>query len=234
MKKFDRVKAVVSLDAIAHNFEEMKKNIAKGTKIVAVIKADGYGHGAEAIARLIEDYDYIWGYAIATPEEALQFRTGVDKPILILGIVFEEYFKELIANEIRITVCNYEMAAETFRRSGPSGKTGTYPYRTGYRNEPYRICRHTGKCRRRSKRSQLSESEDRGNVHTFCKSRRDRQKSCDRPAEPLSAFCRTSRKSRNTDPDETLLQQCRYHPCAGGKLKCSPCRYYDLWHLSVQ
>ena len=39
MKKFDRVKAVVSLDAIAHNFEEMKKNIAEGTKIVAVIKA---------------------------------------------------------------------------------------------------------------------------------------------------------------------------------------------------
>ena len=61
MKKFERVKAVVSLDAIAHNFAEMKKNIAKGTKIVAVIKADGYGHGAEAIARLIEDYDYILG-----------------------------------------------------------------------------------------------------------------------------------------------------------------------------
>ena len=51
MKKFERVKAVVSLDAIAHNFAEMKKNIAKGTKIVAVIKADGYGHGAEAIAQ---------------------------------------------------------------------------------------------------------------------------------------------------------------------------------------
>ena len=42
MKKFDRVKAVVSLDAIAHKSEEMKKNIAEGTKIVAVIKADGY------------------------------------------------------------------------------------------------------------------------------------------------------------------------------------------------
>ena len=41
MKKFERVKAVVSLDAIAHNFEEMKKNIADGTRIVAVIKADG-------------------------------------------------------------------------------------------------------------------------------------------------------------------------------------------------
>ena len=46
MRRYDRIKAVVSLDAIAHNFGEMKKNIAKGTKITAVIKADGYGHGA--------------------------------------------------------------------------------------------------------------------------------------------------------------------------------------------
>ena len=111
MKKFDRVKAVVSLDAIAHNFEEMKKNIAEGTKIVAVIKADGYGHGAEAIARLIEDYEYIWGYATATPEEALQLRdAGIDKPILILGIVFDEYFPELVQYDIRPAVCEYDEA----------------------------------------------------------------------------------------------------------------------------
>ncbi len=122
MKKFERVKAVVSLDAIAHNFAEMKKNIAEGTRIVAVIKADGYGHGAEAISRLIEGYDYIWGFAVATPEEALQLRTfGVEKPILILGIVFEEYFTEMISREIRLTVCTYEMAqklSEEAKRQG--------------------------------------------------------------------------------------------------------------------
>ncbi len=48
MEKYSRVKALVSLDAIAHNFEEMHKNIKEGTKIIAVIKADGYGHGAVA------------------------------------------------------------------------------------------------------------------------------------------------------------------------------------------
>ena len=123
MKKFERVKAVVSLDAIAHNFAEMKKNIAKGTKIVAVIKADGYGHGAEAIARLIEDYDYIWGFAVATPEEALQLRTfGVKKPILILGIVFEEYFTQMIAKEIRLTVCTYEMAQKLSEEAQRRGR----------------------------------------------------------------------------------------------------------------
>ncbi len=123
MKKFERVKAVVSLDAIAHNFAEMKKNIAKGTKIVAVIKADGYGHGAEAIARLIEDYDYIWGFAVATPGEALQLRTfGVKKPILILGIVFEEYFTQMIAKEIRLTVCTYEMAQKLSEEAQRQGR----------------------------------------------------------------------------------------------------------------
>lgn len=123
MKKFERVKAVVSLDAITHNFAEMKKNIAKGTKIVAVIKADGYGHGAEAIARLIEDYDYIWGFAVATPEEALQLRTfGVKKTILILGIVFEEYFTQMIAKEIRLTVCTYEMAQKLSEEAQRQGR----------------------------------------------------------------------------------------------------------------
>lgn len=111
MKKFERVKAVVSLDAIAHNFEEMKKNIADGTRIVAVIKADGYGHGAEAISRLIEDYEYIWGFATATAEEAIQLKdAGIEKPVLILGLVFEEYFQELIRKDVRLTVCEYNVA----------------------------------------------------------------------------------------------------------------------------
>ena len=101
MKKYERVKALVSLDAIAHNFEEMHKNVKEGTKIIAVIKADGYGHGARAIARLIQDYDYIWGFATATAEEALELRhAGITKPVLILGLVFEEYYEELAANDI--------------------------------------------------------------------------------------------------------------------------------------
>ena len=124
MKRFDRLKAVVSLDAIAHNFAEMKKNIAEGTKMIAVIKADGYGHGAEAIARLTDSYSYIWGYAVATAEEALQLRNaGVEKPILILGLVFEEYFREMVAGDIRLTVCEYETAKKLSREAVRQDKT---------------------------------------------------------------------------------------------------------------
>ena len=102
---------MVSLDAIAHNFQEMHKKIKPGTKIIAVIKADGYGHGATAIAKLIHEYDYIWGFATATAEEALELRhAGVTKPILILGIVFPEYYEELAEEDIRITISDLNTA----------------------------------------------------------------------------------------------------------------------------
>ena len=77
-KKIDRVKAVISLDAVEANFREMRKNIAEDTKMIAVIKADAYGHGAVQIARLIHDYDYIWGFAAATAEEAIASAPGRD------------------------------------------------------------------------------------------------------------------------------------------------------------
>lgn len=111
MEKYSRIKALISLDAIRYNFEQMKKNIKEGTKIIAVIKADAYGHGAVPIARMLEEFDYIWGFAAATAQEALQLRkAGITRPILILGLVFEEYYKKLAENDVRMAVCDYETA----------------------------------------------------------------------------------------------------------------------------
>ncbi len=123
MEKYSRVKAVVSLDAIAHNFEEMHRNISPDTKMIAVIKADGYGHGAVPIAHLIHDFDYIWGFATATAEEAFQLReAGVSKPILILGIVFPEHFRDLIKKDIRPAVCTLPVAGKLSRTAVQLGK----------------------------------------------------------------------------------------------------------------
>ena len=111
MKHYMRVCAEINLDAVAYNFKSMKDNLTPGTKMVAVVKTDGYGHGAVPIAQMVEAYDYIWGYAVATIEEALLLRkAGITKPILILGIVFDEYFPELVRYEIRPAVCEYEEA----------------------------------------------------------------------------------------------------------------------------
>ena len=125
MEKYSRIKALISLDAIRYNFEQMKKNIKEGTKIIAVIKADAYGHGAVPIARMLEEFDYIWGFAAATAQEALQLRrAGITRPILILGLVFEEYYKELAENDVRMAVCDYETARKFNKAAEAAGKKG--------------------------------------------------------------------------------------------------------------
>ena len=105
IENYQRVCAVVDLDAICHNMESMQRNLSVGTKIIAVIKTDGYGHGAVQIGRELEKFDYVFGYAVATAEEALILRhAGLKKPILILGYTFPYCYEELIRYDIRPTV----------------------------------------------------------------------------------------------------------------------------------
>ncbi len=106
-----RVYAGINLSAVLHNLDEMHKNINKDTKIVAVIKTDGYGHGALPIAKAIEAVPYLWGYAVATVDEAMALiDDGRTKPILILGISFAEQFDIIVRNDIRPCVCDFETA----------------------------------------------------------------------------------------------------------------------------
>ena len=56
MKKYSRICARVDLDAIEYNIEMMRKNIKEDTKMMAVLKTDGYGHGAVQIARVLDAY----------------------------------------------------------------------------------------------------------------------------------------------------------------------------------
>lgn len=124
MKKYSRIKALISLDAVEYNFQQMKKNIKEGTKIIAVIKADAYGHGAVPIAKMIQEHDYIWGFATATAQEALQLkRAGITKPVLVIGLVFEEYYEILAENEIRMAVCDLETARKFAEAGKKAGKT---------------------------------------------------------------------------------------------------------------
>lgn len=120
MQFHKRVYAQIDLDAIAYNMDQMRQNLPDSVKMVGVIKTDGYGHGAVPIAEMLEQMDYVWGFAAATAEEALDLRKhGIQKPVLILGCVFEEQLEELIRQDIRCTVYMEEMAekiAEEARR----------------------------------------------------------------------------------------------------------------------
>src|SRR3954462_6819597 len=75
----------IDLDALAFNLDAVRKFIDRGIKVMAMVKADAYGHGAIECSRRFEREGIDW-LGVAMPEEGAELRTaGVTKPILCLG-----------------------------------------------------------------------------------------------------------------------------------------------------
>lgn len=119
MKKYSRVCARIDLDAVEYNLDMMRQNIKEETKMIGVIKTDGYGHGAAQIARYVmEEKDYIWGYAVATLDEAVLLKKNqVKKPVLVLGCIFPDQRDIMIEQEVRMTCYTLEMAEDISKRA---------------------------------------------------------------------------------------------------------------------
>ena len=123
MTEHNRVCAEIDLDAIAYNMEQMKKRIGDHARLIAVVKADGYGHGAVPVARMFEACSYVWGYAVACLEEATELREhGIRKPILVLGCVFPDQFEEMIRYDVRPAVYMESMAELISQEAVRQGK----------------------------------------------------------------------------------------------------------------
>ena len=113
MKEYRRICANISLKALEHNLDAIHGCIERDTKIIAVVKADGYGHGAVPLAEVMEQREDIWGYAVATPEEAEElYSNGIKKPILILGYTFPEYDEQIVKEGLRPAVFSLERAKQ--------------------------------------------------------------------------------------------------------------------------
>lgn len=111
MRNFERTYVKVNLDNIKFNMDSMKKNIDPQSKMVGVIKANGYGHGACEIGKMLETLDYVWGFAVATNDEALMLRNaGLKKDILVLGATFPEAMVDMINNNVRMNIYSTEVA----------------------------------------------------------------------------------------------------------------------------
>ena len=107
---YERIRAVIDLDALIYNIQSMKQNLRPGTQVMAVVKADGYGHGAVPVAEAAEPY--VDGFGTATAEEALQLRRqGIRKPVLVLGPVFESAWEAMLKEQIRFTLFEEDQAA---------------------------------------------------------------------------------------------------------------------------
>ncbi len=120
MREFDRTYVEVDLKAIRYNITEARKVIRPDTALMAIVKADGYGHGAIPVASAVDDL--VDAYGVAMIEEALSLRqSGIDKPILILGYTGEDWFEELVRQDISQTVYNWEMAWTLNRAAAKAG-----------------------------------------------------------------------------------------------------------------
>ena len=104
-KHYERIYAAIDLDAISHNMNIIAQALCPETKMMSVVKTDGYGHGAVPIAKELETKKYMYGFATATAEEAFILRkAGIRKPILVLGYVFPYTYEQMIMEDIRFTV----------------------------------------------------------------------------------------------------------------------------------
>lgn len=107
-----RTWAEINLDAISLNFKTLRQNINKGTKIMCIVKADGYGHGAEHVSTQLQQAGTDW-FGVSNIEEALQLRkNSIEKPILILGYTPPEFAKLLRDYNLTQTVFSLEYAKQ--------------------------------------------------------------------------------------------------------------------------
>ena len=107
--KYYRIQAKVDLDNICHNIDDIKRELNKDTKVMVIVKADGYGHGAVPIAKALNNR--VNAYGVAIIEEAIELReAGIKKPILILGHTPIEAYNYLINYDITQTIFQYEAA----------------------------------------------------------------------------------------------------------------------------
>ena len=102
----------VNLGAIKRNLENEMEHLEPGQKMLAVVKANGYGHGAVEVARVADKVGAA-GFCVAILDEALELRRAdITKPILVLGVVSPKYAPIAAVNNVSLTVPNLEWLKE--------------------------------------------------------------------------------------------------------------------------
>lgn len=115
----DRAWVEINLENLKHNVEEIKRNLNPRCKFMAVVKANGYGHGAVEISRYLNEIN-IYDFAVATIDEAIELREcGIEGDILILGYTNPSRVDDLIKYDLIQTVVDYIYAGElnTFEKN---------------------------------------------------------------------------------------------------------------------
>ncbi|MFW6457189.1 MAG: alanine racemase [Planctomycetota bacterium] len=116
--------ACIDLDAIIHNCHAVK-NLVGGRSICAAVKADGYGHGAPAVARAM-DAGGVDMFAVAMTEEGIELRdAGIDKPVILLTAVPPKDISSVLDNDLTSCICNEAFAHQLSQEAQKRHTTAT-------------------------------------------------------------------------------------------------------------
>ena len=117
---YDNTYVEIDLDAISANFDAIQAKA--GVQVMAIVKADAYGHGAVQIARLLDEKCSFFG--VSSIAEALELRqAGLTKPILILGYTPVEAFRLVIGQDIRPAIFRQDDAIALSKLAQKQGVT---------------------------------------------------------------------------------------------------------------
>ena len=122
---FDSTRVKIDLDAISANFDAICSKVK--VPVMAVIKADAYGHGAIQVARLLQDKCAFFG--VSSMLEAMELRrAGLHTPILILGHTPVHAFSTAIEEGIRPAIFHYEDAVALSEAAVKAGKPALFHF----------------------------------------------------------------------------------------------------------
>ena len=130
-----RTQARIDLDAVEYNCSNVRAKLPDDCKLLGVIKADAYGHGAVELAHLLDEKCDFFG--VACIEEAVELKkSGVKAPVLILGYVDSNVYDLVVKYDVRIPIFSMESAVALSDEAVRQGKT-----------VPFHFCIDTGMSR---------------------------------------------------------------------------------------
>ena len=113
----------INLDAVAHNVRTIKRIVGRNTQIIAVVKANAYGHGAVEVSQVALE-NGVTMLAVGVVEEGIVLRkAGIKAPILICGLTPENQLEPLLSYNLVPTICNLQTLETLSKIAGKNGKT---------------------------------------------------------------------------------------------------------------
>ncbi len=132
----------ISLDALIRNYQQIRQWIAPSTKILPVIKADAYGHGAIPVAQTLEHLG-IFGFGVASVMEGVTLREHhIHCPILVMGPILPQHLSEIIRHRLTPVISRAEIVQQLIELLFPGAipfpfhlKVDTGLHRLGFEND---------------------------------------------------------------------------------------------------